>query len=192
MVSIAVVASIIILTITFIKKQLSILIKQKKQMKNKVYKLIKNWYIYVERYKKEVNQDMLNQLESEVDLFFQQARNKNLTLKFNRKFRRTFLKEMGLKKEYYENTEIFLRNAGLLNDDGIVLSLQLYGKAKNIRTSDLLKKPPFKYYWNIMRANFCLYYKQLLKDREDVTDKKKQFWQNIEMLFRILRRRFND
>jgi len=165
------------------------LIRQNQQRKDKAYELIKNWYVYAERNQNKADQKELNHLESEVDSFFRQERNRNLTLRFDKKFRKSVLK--GFKEELRDNLRLFLRYARL-HHKNMVEALQLHELAAKGDPIPNLRRFPFQFYWDVIRVNFWIYYGQSRQDWKDTSEEERRYWGDVEIPFRILRRCFKD
>lgn len=170
-------------------KRIKACITRTQRRKKEAYNLIKKWYVYVERHQNNADQNELNHFESEVDAFFKQDRNRNLTLAFDRKFRRSFLKEMGIKKELLDSPELFLKYSRL-DKENVPLVLKLHESSSHRPVT--FKRFPFQVYWHLMMANFRIYYGQSQRGWEGESEDKKRFWGDIEMPFRIIRRQFKD
>jgi len=169
----------------FIKHILN-LAKRKKLWGKKAYYLIKAWFDYIDcnLSSPNLNFDIINHLENEISYFFSIKKNKKLTLKFNKKFRREILR--GLKKELCDNIDFFKIYARLRDED--TPGLPLYELI--IKRKVKLNKFPFEFYWWVILGNFYKFYSQYKINFENIPEDKKRTWADIEMPMKILKRIF--
>ena len=164
----------------------------RKKKKLNIYQKIKIWYDYIDSNlsSNKLSFDKINNLETEVDLLFSKKTNKHLTISFRKGFRKNILSELGIKKDFKSDKELFKSHAGL-NLEKSEFALKLYEYAHKRKYS--LTKYPFENYWSTIRGNFYIFYSQYKDNWKNLKDEKEKFtWADVEVPFRILRRYFND
>jgi hypothetical protein len=162
---------------------------RKKQRAIKGFKLIKAWYDYIDANLNDLNMDMINNLESEVDLFFSSLKNKKLTLRFDKRFRRRIVREIGLKKEFWNSPEEF-RIYARLNREYIPLIIKL--KEASSKKKVKLTKFPFDLYWGIIKGNFYKFHEQFRIEYKGIPLEKKYIWTEVENPICLISKLYGD
>jgi hypothetical protein len=160
------------------------LCSEKEKRRIRVYQLIRDWFNYIDcnLESKQINMSRVDHMEREIDDYFIFKKSKNLNLKMGRRFRRRFLKAMGIRKELIDDIDLFKKYArlDLRNTPGLMLYEKAKGKTK-------LESFPYEFYWWIIKGNFLKFYSRYRSgniDIEEVT------WADIEMPLKVLRLMF--
>lgn len=129
----------------------------------KLYALIREWFDYIDsNLEAGLNEGKLNNLERRIDEYMRDYNLGRCVLYFSPRFRRRFLKEMGIKKELLDEVDVF---EGYARAKGTRIDLQLY--------------------WWTIRGNFYVFYGRY-RSRE-----KPFSFADVEIPLRILKTYFN-
>jgi len=151
--------------------------------KVKAYQLIKQWYDYIDANLDSLDMNQASHFESEVDLFFSDEKNKHLSICFDEKFRKKFLKEMGVKKELLKDVDL-LKSYARLASENISLGIGIHESASNRKVT--LEKFPFQFYWYVIRGNFYNFYSQYKNNYDGIAVENRCTWADIEIPVRML------